>query len=147
MRELPMRAFHLALIATLAFAVSAFADTALRFQDPEKFIGDLFGTPPRITATDAAKTIAAAIGKPGAAEGLEKALKIFDGKKIESFNKVIDTDFAGALRQVIYYAYVQDVGFIYFRFNFKMTGTGWLLANFTFKSETEELFPKDFITR
>jgi hypothetical protein len=147
MRELTMRAFHLALFAALAFTVPAFADTALRFQDPEKFISDLFGTPPRITATETAKTIAATIGKPSAAEALEKALKIFDGKKIETFNKVIDTDYGGVLRQVIYYAYVQDVGFIYFRFNFKMTGMGWLLANFTFKSETEELFPKDFVTR
>ena len=142
-----MRAFYLALIAALAFTAPAFADTALRTQDPEKFISDLFGTPPRIAATETAKTVAATIGKPSAADALEKALKIFEGKKIETFNKVIDTDFGGALRQIVYYAYIEDVGFIYFRFNFKMTGTGWLLANFTFKSETEELFPKDFITR
>jgi hypothetical protein len=133
-----MRGFCLALVATLAFAMPAFADTALRIQDPEKFITDIFGTPPRVNATEATKTIT---------DTLERALKIFDGKKIETFKKVIDNDFGGALRQIIYYAYVEDVGFVYFRFNFKMTGTGWLLANFTFKSETEELFPKDFIAR
>jgi hypothetical protein len=142
-----MRGFCLALVATLAFAMPAFADTALRIQDPEKFIIDIFGTPPRVNATEATKTITTTIGKPGATDTLERALKIFDGKKIETFKKVIDNDFGGALRQIIYYAYVEDVGFVYFRFNFKMTGTGWLLANFTFKSETEELFPKDFIAR
>jgi hypothetical protein len=42
---------------------------------------------------------------------------------------------------------VEDIGFVYFRFNFKMTGTGWVLANFNFKSETEELFPKDFVAK
>jgi hypothetical protein len=26
-----------------------------------------------------------------------------------------------------------------------VTSTGWILANFNFKTETNELFPKDFI--
>ena len=33
------------------------------------------------------------------------------------------------------------------RFNFKMSKDGWILANFNFKSETNELFPKDFVDR
>jgi hypothetical protein len=142
-----MRTFCLALIATLAFTACASADGPLRIEDPEKFIVDIFGNPPRIVATEVAKTISVAIGKPGAAETLQGPLKIFEGKKIETLKKVIDNDFGGALRQIIYYAYVNDIGFVYFRFNFKLTGTGWLLANFTFKSENEELFPKDFIGR
>jgi hypothetical protein len=28
-----------------------------------------------------------------------------------------------------------------------MTSTGWILANFSFKDETNELFPKDFTER
>jgi hypothetical protein len=28
-----------------------------------------------------------------------------------------------------------------------MSKAGWILANFTFKDETNELFPKDFITQ
>lgn len=47
----------------------------------------------------------------------------------------------------MYYAHVEDIGFVYFRYNFKMTGAGWRLVNFTFKEETNELFPKDFIDR
>jgi hypothetical protein len=142
-----MRAFCLALIATLALTAPAFADAPIRFQDPEKFAVGLFGTPPRINATQMAKTIAATVGKPSVADALEKPLSIFDGKKIEVFKKVVDNDYGGALRQIIYYVYLEDVAFFYFRFNFKMTGAGWMLSNFTFKSETEELFPKDFVTR
>jgi hypothetical protein len=71
-------------------------------------------------------------------------MKILDNKRIDFSKKVIDKEIGGALRQIMYYVYVEDVGFLYFRLNFKMTSTGWILANFTFKSETNELFPKDF---
>ena len=93
-----MRAFCLALIATLALTAPAFADAPIRFQDPEKFAIGLFGTPPRINATQMAKTIAATVGKPSVAGALEKPLSIFDGKKIEVFKKVVDNDYGGALR-------------------------------------------------
>lgn len=139
-----MRGFLLALVAMIAFTVPAFADTALRMQDPEKFCNEIFGTPPQINAPDAGKKIATTIGKPEFADTLEKALRIMDGKKVDIFRKVKDEDFGGALRQMIYYAYLQDLGFIYFRFNFKLTSTGWILAHFSFKSETQELFPKEF---
>jgi hypothetical protein len=142
-----MRALCLALVVALAFTSSAFADTASRLKDPEQFSRDVFGAPPRIDPAEMAKTIATTVGKPSVADTLEKALKVFDGKKVEAFTKVIDHDFGGVLRQIVYYAYIGDIGFVYFRFNFKMSGTGWILANFNFKSETEELFPKDFITR
>jgi hypothetical protein len=36
---------------------------------------------------------------------------------------------------------------MYFRFNFKMSSGGLILVNFTFKDETTELFPKDFVDR
>lgn len=142
-----MRSFCLALITVLAFTTSAFADAAVRIEDPEKFVIDLFGTPPRLNGAEIAKTIAITIGKPSVADTVENGLKVLDGKKIEAFKKVIDNDFGGALRQIVYYTYVPDIGFVYFRFNFKLAATGWILANFNYKSETEELFPKDFITR
>ena len=85
------------------------------------------------------------IGKPEAAETIENGLKLLDGKKFDISKKVIDRDINGALHQIVYYAYVENVGFLYFRLNFKITSTGWILANFNFKSETNELFPKDFV--
>lgn len=142
-----MRGFCLALVIALAFTSSAFADTALRIKDAEKFSSDIFGSPPRIDSADMAKKIATTVGKPSVAETLQKALSVLDGKKIDTLKKVRDEEFGGALRQIIYYAYLEDFGFIYFRFNFKLSSTGWILANFNFKSETEELFPKDFIVR
>ena len=142
-----MRAFCLALLSILALTAPSFADTALRLQDPDKFVSDLFGKPPRVNSAEMAKTIATTIGKPSATDALLGPLKIFESKKIEVLKKVVDNDFGGALRQIIYFASFEDVGFVYFRFNFKLTGTGWLLSNFTFKSETEELFPKDFVTK
>jgi len=41
-------------------------------------------------------------------------------------------------------SHVENLGFVYFRFNFKMTSKDWVLANFNFKSESAELLPKDF---
>jgi len=57
---------------------------------------------------------------------------------------VIDKDYNGGLRQIVYYSYHEGLGFVYFRFNFKMTSTGWILTNFSLKDETDELFPKGF---
>ena len=68
-------------------------------------------------------------------------------KRSRSSKKLSTTITAARSAQIIYYVYLEDVAFFYFRFNFKMTGAGWMLSNFTFKSETEELFPKDFVTR
>jgi hypothetical protein len=85
-----------------------------------------------------------AIGQPGSLSAMQGALRAFDGKNFDFSKKVIDNEVGGALRQIIHYSYVEQVGFIYFRFNFKMTSKGWVLANFNFKSESAELFPKDF---
>ena len=74
-------------------------------------------------------------------------LQTFEGKKFDFTKKAIDKDYNGALRQIVYYSYVEGLGFIYFRFNFKMTSTGSILAHFSFKDETNELFPKDFTER
>jgi hypothetical protein len=129
----------------LALTGVAFADQPARVQDPGKFCDDLFANISPFKAAEMSKKIAAAIGKPEAAAALENGMKILQDKKIDFSKKVIDKDISNALRQIVYYAYVESVGFLYFRINFKMTSTGWILANFNFKSETNELFPKDFV--
>jgi hypothetical protein len=137
--------FQVATFIFLAFGTCAFADTAIRVQDPAKFSQDLFANVAPFKADEVAKRVAATIGKPEAIETIQNGLKGLDGKKIDAIKKVVDRDFNGALRQIIYYAYVENVGFVYFRLNFKITSTGWILANFNFKGETNELFPKDFV--
>jgi hypothetical protein len=87
------------------------------------------------------------VGNPSYAENLQNALNALTGKKIEYSDKIVDNTYGKSLRQIVYYCFVENIGFIYFRFNFKMSGHGWILANFNFKTETNELFPKDFIDR
>ena len=112
--------------------------------NPEKFTADLVQTIANGAPNDAAATISEAIAQPGVLSKIQNAFQVFSGKKFDFSKKVIDNEIAGALRQIIHYSYVEQLGFIYFRFNFKMTSKGWVLANFTFKSETTELLPKDF---
>jgi hypothetical protein len=139
------RFFQTAVVIFFALMGPAFADPIARVQDPGKFCDDLFANISPFKSAAIAKKVAAAIGKPEAAESLENAMKILDEKKVDFSKKVIDRDISNALRQIVYYAYVENIGFLYFRINFKMTSTGWILANFNFKSETNELFPKDFV--
>ena len=112
--------------------------------NPEKFTADLVQTIANGAPNDAAATISEAIAQPGVLSKIQNAFQVFSGKKFDFSKKVIDNEIGGALRQIIHYSYVEQLGFIYFRFNFKMTSKGWVLANFTFKSETDELLPKDF---
>jgi hypothetical protein len=112
--------------------------------NPEEFTADLVQTIANGAPNDAAKTISEAIGQPAVLSKIQNAFQAFNGKKFDFSKKVIDNEIGGALRQIINYSYVEQLGFIYFRFNFKMTSKGWVLANFTFKSETDELLPKDF---
>jgi hypothetical protein len=139
------RLFQTAVVIFFAWMGPALADPIARVQDPAKFCDDLFANISPFKSAEIAKKVAAGIGKPEAAETLTNAMKLLDEKKIDFSKKVIDRDINNALRQIVYYAYVENIGFLYFRINFKMTSTGWILASFNFKMETNELFPKDFI--
>ena len=139
------RLFQAAIIIFVALTGSSRADPIARVQDPGKFCEDLFANISPFKSGEIARKVAAEIGKPEVAQTLENAMKLLDDKKIDFSKKVIDKEFSNALRQIVYYAYVENIGFLYFRSNFKMTSTGWILANFNFKSETTELFPKDFV--
>jgi hypothetical protein len=143
--EMRRYVFQIATIIFLAFGSPALADAPIRVQDPAKYSQELFSNISPFKASEIARKVAATIGKPEAAETIENGLKLLDGKKIDISRKVIDRDINGALHQIVYYAYVENLGFLYFRLNFKITSTGWILANFNFKSETNELFPKDFV--
>ena len=141
MSRLPLTVF----IVFLAFTGPLLADSPARVQDPAKFCDDLFANISPFQAGEIAKKVAVAVGKPEATETVANALKLLDHKPVDFSKKVVDNEIGGALRQIIYYAYTENVGFVYFRLNFKMTSTGWILATFDFKTETKELFPKDFL--
>jgi hypothetical protein len=133
--------------AILALALPASAAEQRRISVPDQFCENVLQTISNKPPRDAADLIANSIGKPDASTDLAKFLQIFEGKNFDFTKKVVDKDYNGGLRQIVYYSYVENLGFYYFRFNLKMSSTGWILANFAFKNETDELFPKDFTER
>jgi hypothetical protein len=122
-------------------ATPAFAGAPLPIPDPEKFSEEIMTALAENRTPDAAAKISEIIGLPEQKTTLENTLKFAANKKFEFRKKVIDREIAGALRQVVHYTFIKDIGFVYFRFNYKQTGSGWILAHFTFASETNELFP------
>jgi hypothetical protein len=133
------------LAVTLALCSPGLAADPTSIENPDKFRADIIAAITGSGSINAAKMIAEAAGQPTQIDTLKNALQIFDGKKFDFSRKVIDNEINSALRQIVYYSYVKDLGFIYFRLNFKMTSKGWIMAHFTFKTETNELFPKDFV--
>jgi hypothetical protein len=120
------------------------AQTPRPIDNPEKFAADLIETIANGDLHDAATTIAETTGQPNLLSTAENGLQIFADRKFDFRKKVVDNEIGGALREIIHYSFVDKLGFIYFRFNFKMTSKGWVMAHFSFKSETKELLPKDF---
>jgi hypothetical protein len=136
----------LGLIAISLYSLIAIAE-AQRVEEPGKYAGEIMSLLSKNDVASVSKMIADTVGKPSYAENLQSALNALTGKKIDYTDKVVDNTFGKSLRQIVYYCFVDNVGFVYFRFNFKMSSSGWILANFIFKTETNELFPKDFIDR
>ena len=142
-----MRSILAIVFAGLVAFSAAAADEPISVPDPGKFAADTMQSLATSGTKTAAPTIVNTIGRPGALDAFRSSLAPLDGKKYDFMQKVLERDYAGALRQIVYYAHVENIGFVYFRYNFKMTGAGWRLVNFSFKQEIDELFPKDFIDR
>ena len=134
-------------VAILALALPASAAEPPRVSDPDKLCQEVMQAMSNKARREAVELIVNSMGKPGSATTLAGAFQVFEGKNFDFTKKVVDKDYNGGLRQIVYYSYIENLGFVYFRFNLKMTSTGWVLANFTFKDETNELFPKDFTER
>ena len=134
----------LAFALLLAWHAPVLAQAFRPIDNPEKFAADVVQTIANGASNDAARTITEAVGNPAQVSAVQSAFRIFEGKEFDFNKKVVDNEIAGALREIIHYSYVDKLGFIYFRFTFKMTSKGWVLAYFSMKGETKELLPKDF---
>jgi len=134
------------LIALSLHSAIAIAE-AQRIDEPDKYVGEVMALLSNNDVASVSKKISDTIGNPSYAQALQSALNALTGKKIDYTDKVIDNTFGKSHRQIVYYFFVENIGFVYFRFNFKMSSSGWILANFNFKTEANELFPKDFIDR
>jgi hypothetical protein len=135
------------LLLALSLATSVAIAAPQPINDPDKYAAEVMQLLVKGDMAALAKTVTDSIGKPDSADGLKNALGILGGKPVDYSEKVIDNTFGKGLRQIVYYCFIDGVGFIYYRSNYKMTSKGWILANFNFKTETNELFPKDFIDR
>ena len=141
MRSMLACLFGLTLSLHSAIAIAE----AQRVDDPDKYAGEVMALLSNNDLVSVSKKISDTVGNPSYEQALQGALGALTGKKIDYTDKVIDNTFGKSLRQIVYYCRVENIGFVYFRFNFKMSSRGWTLANFFFKTETQELFPKDFI--
>jgi hypothetical protein len=117
MRDVLKVAF--ALILMPAWHAPVLAQNFRPTDNPEKFAADVVEMIANGASNDAARIIGDAIGQATIPSTVQSALQVFDGKKFDFTKKVIDNEIGGALRQIIHYSYVEQVGFIYFRFNFK----------------------------
>lgn len=136
-----MRQFFFTLFIACLLTASAFAGEPKAIADPDKFSEEILNGFAENRISDVATRVADVVGIPEQKANVENSLKLLEGRTFEYRKKVIDKDYAGALRQIVHYAYVKDVGFVYFRFNYKQTGSGWILAHFNYTSENNELFP------
>jgi hypothetical protein len=139
-----IKKFIAASISLLLLSSLVIAAEPIRIDDPERSSEEIMEDFAQQRILEAAKKLADFVGSPEQQSSIAATLEFLKGKQILYHKKVIDKDFNGALRQIIQYSYVKDVGFVYFRFNYKQSGTGWIMANFLFQTETMELFPPTF---
>jgi hypothetical protein len=98
----------LKLVFAAIFALSVPASSAepVRIGDPDKFSAEIVETISKKRPRDVAGMIANTIGKPDASDPLLKLLQVFEGRRFDFTKKVIDKDYNGALRQIVYYSYL-----------------------------------------
>lgn len=133
-----------ALLFSIILVHQAFAGEPVLIDDPAKSSEEILKDLTQSHVQNAAKMLALYVAKPEVEALVTSQLKFMNGKVVQYSKKVIDKDYNGALRQIIYYSYIKDVGFVYFLFNFKQTGTGWIMSNFLFQTESHDLFPPIF---
>ena len=100
-------------VLLLAWHGSVLAQTFKPIDNPEKFGADVVETIAYGASNDAARSIIEAVGQPGSLSSLQSALHAFDGKKFDFSKKVIDNEISGALRQIIHYSHVENLGFVF----------------------------------
>ena len=99
---------------------------------------------------DGAKALTEALGEglqnKDAAAGLLPILSPIEKRKAKFRGIAIDRNYGGAVRQIVVYNYMltEQHPFIYFRFVYKMTDTGWRMSNFSVDTENSQAFPPKY---
>ncbi len=143
-----MRHFSAFFLLLTAMFISEAAAQIVPVADPEKYSRETVDFIAKRQSARAAEKIATTIGRISAAPDVEKSLKVWEATKFDFYRKVLDRQFGGALRQIVYHAYlITDKGpvFLYLRFDYKMSSGGWILSQFKTADSTQHIFPKDFV--
>ena len=142
-----MRILKLAFIALLALGpVAARADVTV-LPDPDKWIETALQDISQGKTDDFARNYLKLIDKSGIFDSFSGNLRVLSRIGPPVFmEKVQDTKYGTALREVTYVALYRQTDYMYFKFTIKKNKGGWLISNFEFKSEAADLFPKGFVT-
>jgi len=141
-----MRKIWLVLIVCLGLGFQAYpllADDVHPIPDPDDFaletttqvIGDVSG---------AVDKVVTAMGNSSQRDILLASLKTVPDWHGGIIDKVWDKSYGTTLHQIIYTVATDGKGELYFRYNFKRWPKGWILANFAFKSENQQIFPPEW---
>jgi hypothetical protein len=132
--------------AVLALTGAAARADVVTVQDPDKWIEAAMKDIADGKTDDFARNFLKLIDKPNIFDSFSANLKILNQiAPPVFFEKVQDTKYGTALREVIYLALYRQTDYMYFKFTMKNNKAGWLISNFEFKSEPAELFPKGFV--
>jgi hypothetical protein len=111
-------------------------------QDPDKWIEQALKNIAAGKTDDFAREFLKVIDKPGSFDSFAGNLRVLGRMAPPVFvEKISDTTYGPALRQVMYVALYNRTDYMYFKFTIKKNRDGWLISNFEFKSEPGDLFP------
>jgi hypothetical protein len=120
------------------------AGTTERFSEPSKIAEELTGVLAVGDAKLLAQRIVTIMGVQDQKASLEGAFGYIAGKKADYSEVVYDKWYGTSLRRIVSIASYSDLTFLYVRYTFKRTRDGWVLVNYDFKTETQDLFPQGY---
>ena len=142
-----MRILKLAFIALLTLSSVAARAEITVLPDPDKWIESALQDISRGKTDDFARNFLKLIDKTSIFDSFAGNLRVLGRIGPPVFvEKVQDTKYGTALREVTYVALYRQTDYMYFKFTIKKNKGGWLISNFEFKSEAADLFPKGFVT-
>ena len=135
--------------AMLVLVLPASAAEPHRISDPDKVCEEILHDMSNRALHEAVDLIANSLGRPQAATNLAQALQVLEGKNFDFIRKVVDKDYNGGLRQIVYHAYVESMGFIIVTFGsiLRCLAAAGFWRTYAWKDESSELLPTDFVDR
>ncbi len=142
-----MRIRQLAVVALLTLVPVTTRAEIVIVADPDKWIEAALQDIAEGKTDDFARNFLKLIDKASIFDSFSGNLRVLSRIGPPVFmEKVQDTKYGTAMREVIYLALYRQSDYMYFKFTIKKNRGGWLISNFEFKNEAADLFPKGFAT-